>query len=176
MFQKIAVIGNIAGGKTRLSQSLAERYSLPLTHIDRLQFLPDMKMRPLDETRKSLNEVTAQEKWIVDGFGPLDLLEPRLKMADQIIFIDLPIWRHYWWLTKRQIQNLWSTRAELPPGCNERNWEHTQKLYKTVRQIHTKMRPEMLRILERPHYKSKTVIIRDMQTWNQVFRKGLHKS
>lgn len=173
MIQKIAVIGNIAGGKTRLCQSFANRYGLPLTHIDSIQFLPGMKMRPLNETRQALNQITPQEKWIIDGFGPLDLLEPRLKLADKIVFVDFPLWRHYWWLTKRQFQNLWSTRPELPLGCHERSWEHTKKLYKTIHQIHTKMRPEMLRILERPHYKNKTHIIRTVSGWNHIYQKGL---
>jgi hypothetical protein len=173
MIQRIVVIGNVAAGKTRLSQSLARIHDLPLTHIDSIQFLPGMKIRPLDETRKALNEITAQEKWLIDGYGPLDILEKRFALADRIVFIDFPLWRHYWWVTKRQITNLWSPRKELPTGCNELTFEHTQKLFKTLKQVHTKMRPELVRILNRDNMKSKTLTIHTLKEWNQVFREGI---
>jgi adenylate kinase family enzyme len=171
--QKITVVGNIAGGKTRLSQVLAARYQLPLTHVDSLQFLPGMKMRPLLETREALLAATAQDKWLVDGYGPLDLIEKRFQAADVVVYVDFPIWRHYWWLSKRQVSNLWSRRAELPEGCSELTWEHTRKLYKTLWQIHTKMRPELLRIFARKNLHEKVLIIRTMKQWNDLFEKGL---
>jgi len=170
--QKIAVVGNIAGGKTRLSQVLAARYELPLTHVDSLQFLPGMKMRPLPETRQALLMVSTQEKWLIDGYGPLDLIEKRFQAADLVVYIDFPIWRHFWWLTKRQISNLWSRRSELPEGCSELTWEHTRKLYKTLWQIHTKMRPELLRIFARENLRQKVLIIRTVKQWHEVFEKG----
>ena len=170
---KIAVVGNIAGGKTRLSRALAGRYQLPLTHVDTLQFLPGMKMRPLPETRKSLLTVTAQDKWLIDGYGPLDLIEKRFQAADRVVFIDFPIWRHYLWLTKRQIANLWSRRPELPQDCHELTWEHTLKLYKTLWQIHSKMRPELLRIFSRETYREKMIFVRTVQEWREIFKNGI---
>ena len=170
---KVVVIGNIAGGKTRMSRRLAELHGLPLTHIDSIQFLPGMVMRPLPETREALNAVTSQEKWLVDGFGPLDILEKRFALADRIVFIDLPLWRHYWWTIKRQISNLWSRRAELPEGCDERDWEHTKKIFKTLRQIDSKMLTELRRILNRDTNKSKTIFIHNLQQWNDLYSAGL---
>lgn len=170
---KIVVVGNIAGGKTELSRRLARVHSVPITHVDSLQFLPGMKIRPLDETRKALKSITDQENWLIDGYGPLDLIEKRFQMADHVVFVDFPIWRHYWWCTKRQIQNLWSRREELPEGCYELTYEHTMKLYKTLWQMHTKMRPELLRIFARDHFKNKMTYVRTVKEWKTLAEQGL---
>jgi adenylate kinase family enzyme len=172
-FMKIVVVGNIAGGKTKLSRRLAHLHGVPLTHVDTLQFLPGMKIRSLGETRRLLKAVTDQENWLIDGYGPLDLIEKRFQLADHVVFVDFPLWRHYWWCTKRQIQNLWSRRQELPEGCNELTVEHTKKLYKTLWQMHTKMRPELLRIFARENLKNKMIYVRTLQEWKILAEKGL---
>lgn len=37
--------------------------------------------------------------------GPSDLMEARFAAADTIIFVDLPLYVHYWWTIKRQVAN-----------------------------------------------------------------------
>jgi adenylate kinase family enzyme len=170
---RIAVVGNSGGGKTTLSRSLSQIHQSPLTHVDTIQFLPGMVIRPLDETRKTLREITNHEKWLIDGFGPLDLIEERFQLADRIVFVDFPIWRHYWWSTKRQIKSLWTSRSELPEGCDEATIAHTIKLFKILWRVHKKMRPEVLKIFARESLKHKMVFIRNMKEWNQIYNKGL---
>lgn len=170
--QKVMVIGNVASGKSRLSRSLAQLWNLPLVHVDSVQFMPGMKIRPLPEIREALKHYEKQERWLIDGYGPLDMLENRLRRADQIIFIDLPLWRHQWWLCKRQIKNLWSRRPELPAGCDERNWRHTQKMYQVLKSAHRQMRPELLRILHRDEFKGKVLIIKTLRQWHRVSKFG----
>lgn len=170
--RKVMVIGNIAAGKTRLSRRLAVLWDLPLLHIDSVQFLGGMKIRALAETRAAIQQIENQERWLIDGYGPLDMLENRFRKSDKIIFIDFPLWRHQWWLTKRQIQNLWSRRAELPPECDERNWEHTEKMFRVLKSSHRQMRPELLRIFSREDLKSKVVIVKTLRDWRRVFTTG----
>lgn len=170
---RIVVVGNIAGGKTELSRRLARQHGVPLVHVDTLQFLPGMKIRPLDETRRALKEVTEQEHWLIDGYGPLDLIEKRFQRADWVVFVDFPLWRHYWWCTKRQIKNIWSRREELPEACNELTLEHTAKLYKTLWQMHTKMRPELLRIFAREPLRHKMIYVRTLPEWRTLAKQGL---
>ena len=166
--QRIAIIGNAASGKTRLARRLGEKYHLPVTHIDSVQFIPPMNIRPLEETRKILNDITAQESWIIDGFGPLDLLEKRFARADKIIFIDLPLKTNIIWFLKRQIRNLWSPRAELPPGCDERSLRHTLKVLSSMRKMHEQMRPELIRILNREGLKNKLQYVTDSRELSQL--------
>lgn len=165
---RIAVIGNSCSGKTTLARALAQQCGLPITHVDSLQFLPGMKIRPHKESIALLQAVQTQETWIIDGYGPLDILEERLRRADRIVFIDLPLWRLFWWCTKRQIQNLWSFRQELPEGCNELTWSHTKKLYQNIWKAHKLMRPELLRILERKDLHEKVIHVRTLGDWQRL--------
>ena len=173
MIHKVAVVGNAGAGKTALSRSLAKTHELPLTHVDSIQFLPGMKIRPHAESIKLLTDIQATEKWIIDGYGPLDIIEKRFQAADRVVFIDFPLWRHYWWCTKRQIQNAWSKREEIPEGCEEFSLAQTVKLYKTLWKIHQKMRPELLKIFGRDNLKHKMVWIRSYADWSQVNRHGI---
>ncbi|WP_413581054.1 adenylate kinase [Bdellovibrio sp. HCB288] len=171
--KKIAVIGNAGAGKTVLSRRLAQIHKLPLTHVDSIQFLAGMKIRPHKESISIISDVQNQNAWIIDGYGPLDILEKRLQLADRIVMIDLPLWRHYWWASKRQLQNLWSPRRELPEGCSEISWAQTKKLYKTIGTVHRLMRPELIRILNRENIKSKVVWIRNLSQLKAVSRSGV---
>lgn len=168
--RKIAIIGNAGAGKTTLSRHLASIYKLPVTHVDSIQFIAGMKIRPHSESIQILNKVQEQDSWIIDGYGPLDILQKRLQIADLIIFIDYPLWRHYWWCTKRQIQNLWSRRSELPEGCNEFNLQHTIKLYKNLWKVHKLMRPELRRILQKDLLKNKVLSIHHLKDLNYYLK------
>ena len=170
--KKIAVIGNAGGGKTAMSRYLAGRYNLPVVHVDAIQFISGMKVRPHKESIAMLLAHEDQEKWIIDGYGPLDIIVKRFAKADKIVFIDFPLWRHYWWCTKRQIKNLWSRRAELAEGCDERSWEHTVKLYKTLWRVHKQMRPELIRILNREHLRDKVVTVHTYSQWKTLAKQG----
>ncbi len=166
--KRLAVIGNAGAGKTTLARIIAARDQLPLTHVDSIQFVAGMNIRPHAQSIEILSQVQSQEHWIIDGYGPLDILQDRLIKAEQIIFIDLPIWRHYWWATKRQIKSLWSPRAELPADCDDVTVKQTVKLFKSIWKVHTKMRPEILKILARENLKAKVVLIKDLSDWRKV--------
>lgn len=170
---RVAVVGNAGGGKTALSLRLAGLYRLPLTHVDAIQFVPGMKIRPYKESIQILSQIQGQSEWIIDGYGPLDIIVRRFELADRIVFVDFPIWRHFWWCTKRQIRNLWSRRVELPEGCDELSWAHTRKLYRSIWSAHKQMRPELLRIFDRDNLRSKMIYIRSLRDWNRVFQQGL---
>jgi adenylate kinase family enzyme len=176
IIQKISVIGNAGSGKTTLSKALSKIYHLPLTHVDAVQFVSDvelgMKVRAHVESIAILSEVQKQSAWIIDGYGPLDILESRLSAADKIVMIDFPLWRHYFWCSKRQLKNLWSRRPELPADFNEATWNQTIKLFQTLWRVHQGMRPELLRILSREDLASKAIFIRTLQEWKRLATHG----
>lgn len=131
-----------------------------MTHIDSIQFQPGMKLRPYKETIEFLLEIQNNSEWIIDGYGPLDILEKRFAMADQILFLDLPLWQHIFWFFKRQLRNIFSQRAELPENCSEATIEQTRKTLRTILSSHKQMRPELIRILDRPANRIKTKTLR----------------
>lgn len=171
VYHKILVIGNACSGKTNLSRFISNKLDIPVTYVDSLQFDKNLHVRPYKETTKILNQImSANNRWIIDGFGPLDNLIERFNQADQIIFIDLPIIFNYLWAVQRQFKNIiFKSRPELPEGSSERSFQHTVKLFKTIYQIHTKMRPELLRILGRDQYKNKVLIVDRYKHYKSLF-------
>lgn len=173
--KKISIIGNACSGKTWLSIELAKRYNLPLTHVDSIQFLAGMKLRNPDETRKILEEVANQNIWIIDGFGPLKIIEDRFQKSDVVIFIRFPLWRNYWWCIKRQIKALFARRPELPEGCFEATIPQTLKLFKTIWNVHHGMWPQLDRIFLQDIYKNKIVYVRNLAELNTLYKAGISK-
>ncbi|GAB4118007.1 MAG: hypothetical protein Fur005_25960 [Roseiflexaceae bacterium] len=101
--QRLMIIGNGGGGKTTLTYHLASSYDLPLTEIDTLQFQTGWERTAAAELRQAISQVHATKRWLIDGFGPWDQIEERAALADAIIFVDHPIWVHFWWACERQI-------------------------------------------------------------------------
>lgn len=171
--KKIAVVGNAGAGKTTLSRKLSLHHNLPITHVDTIQFLTGMKIRPYRETIEILRQIERQDSWLIDGYGPLDLIEKRFEQSDRVVFIDFPLWRLYWWSSKRHCTNIFSKRPEMPEGCNELNLSHMIKLYKTIWKTHKQMRPELLRIFSRDLYKGKIIMVRSLSDWERLSEKGI---
>lgn len=173
MIKKISVIGNACSGKTTLSRELAKKYNLPLIHVDSIQFLPKMKLRDPGETRKILEEKSEDKEWIIDGFGPLKIIESRFQKSDVVVFIRFPLWRVYWWCIKRQIKGLFTRRSELPEGCFESTFSQTFKLFKTIWNVHFGMWPQLDRIFLRETYRGKIVYVRSLRDLNRIYKEGL---
>lgn len=157
MISKIFVIGNACSGKTTLSRKIADVTQLPLIHVDSIQFLSGMVLRNQNETREILKKLASQEKWIFDGFGPLNLIEDRFAISDKIIFIRLPLWLNYLLCLKRQMTVLFYPRKELPADCFESTLSQTLKLFKSIHNVHYGMWPQLERIFKKAEFKDKLI-------------------
>lgn len=153
---KVMIIGNGGGGKTTLAYQVAEQYQLPLTEIDTLQFQPGWTRTAEQTLRHAIQAAHATDRWLIDGFGPWDQIEERARLADTIIFIDHPIWVHFWWACERQIA---AARGEPrfggPPGCDLR--DVTKQMFETLWLVHEQLRPKLVALVEL-HQGQKTVI------------------
>jgi adenylate kinase family enzyme len=102
----VAVIGNGGGGKTVLSRAISELRQLPVHEVDQIQWQqPGWVAVPEKAVRERLETVLDQPRWIIDGWGPWDTIVRRLTEADTIVVVDMPLWRHYLWATKRAVQD-----------------------------------------------------------------------
>jgi hypothetical protein len=100
---RVALIGNAAGGKSTLAKALAARLGLPLYHVDQVQFGPDWSPVFESVVAAELDAAADGPRWIIDGWGPWPTIERRFERADTIVWIDLPLWVHFWWAAERQI-------------------------------------------------------------------------
>jgi adenylate kinase family enzyme len=114
---KIAIIGNAGGGKSTVARELSARLGLPLHPIDQFQWRPGWRPVPREEFAAAHASILVQDRWIIDGWGDFEFIEERFRVADTIVLIDYPLWRHYGWSLKRQFGCLFRARADGPPGC-----------------------------------------------------------
>jgi adenylate kinase family enzyme len=99
--KKVAVFGNAGGGKSTLSKRLSEITGLPLHVLDKIQYQSGGIEIPQSEYKHIHEKILATDQWVIDGFGCMETLWLRLDEADTLIFVDLPIYVHGWWVTKR---------------------------------------------------------------------------
>jgi adenylate kinase family enzyme len=114
--RKVAVFGNAGGGKSTLSKQLSEITGLPLYVLDKLQYQPGGIAVSHEEYLRSHQLILEQDRWLIDGFGSIDTLWVRLATADTLVFVDLPLYVHGWWVTKRFL-----TSAIHPPEGYPKN-------------------------------------------------------
>jgi len=109
--RRIAVIGNGGGGKSTLARALGKHLGIPVHEVDEVQWLPGWRRAPLDEVALILEGWTADDAWIIDGFGPWPVIDRRMARADTIIYVDFPFRTHLWWAAKRQVASFVQPRA-----------------------------------------------------------------
>lgn len=166
---RVFILGNIAGGKTKLARRLSGFLNLPVIHIDGLEFNADLSKKPMEIIRTELQAILTQPQWILDGHGPLDLLPKILQTAETIIYLDLPYTIHWQWLLKRQLLVFFRPRPEMPQGAQEWNWLHTKKLFHTLKKQDRLMKPELQRILHRPENQAKLIHVQSVHHWQDLF-------
>lgn len=146
MFQgvnRIAVIGNGGGGKSTLSKALSEHLKLPWFEIDQVQFGPNWVRPPEEEVRQQIQGMIAQPRWLIDGFGPYDTIQERFAAADKIIFVDFPLWIHYWWAMERQIAaHLGAKRLGGRDDCDLR--DVNKLMCQSLWWVETEIKPKLL--------------------------------
>ncbi|HEY9658394.1 MAG TPA: adenylate kinase [Allocoleopsis sp.] len=101
--KKVAVFGNAGGGKSTLSKKLAEITGLPLHVLDKMKYQPGGIETPQADYQRVHQQILETDQWIIDGFGCMETLWVRLNEADSLVFVDLPLYVHFWWVTKRFI-------------------------------------------------------------------------
>src|SRR5262245_55400198 len=103
---KVAVFGNAGAGKSTLARKLAELTRLPLYPIDLIQFRAGGGRVPHAQYLDAHAELLRRDLWIIDGFGDVKSSGERFAAADTLIYVDLPLRTHYFWVTKRFVKGL----------------------------------------------------------------------
>ncbi|QFZ91220.2 adenylate kinase [Synechococcus elongatus] len=137
---KVAVFGNAGGGKSTLSKSLSITTGLPLVALDLLKYKPGGGEFSYEEYKSAHDKVLQQDQWIIDGFGSLDTVWERLDLADTLVYIDLPVLHHYWWVTKRFLKGFFVPPQSWPE--NSPLLKGTLNSYRTVWLCHKKLTPK----------------------------------
>lgn len=89
-YKKIAVIGCPGSGKTTFSKQLATITKLPLYQLDLIYWKSDATHLSRSEFKQKQKEIVSNDEWIIDG-NFKRTLEIRIKNAELIYFLDLPV-------------------------------------------------------------------------------------
>lgn len=90
LYKKVAVIGCPGSGKTTFSKKLAAITNLPHYNLDMLYWKPDASHLSRSEFKSIQEQIVAKKEWIIDG-NFKRTLEIRIKNAELIYFLDLPV-------------------------------------------------------------------------------------
>ncbi|MFL0797379.1 MAG: hypothetical protein K6L73_07795 [Cellvibrionaceae bacterium] len=142
---KVTLLGNAGGGKSTLSKPLGQAKGLPIYQLDKLQWNPGWVPTSQTEFDARHDAILQTEQWIIDGVASLASIERRLKASDTIIFIDHPLWIHYWWAAKRQMMCLFRPRLDFVDGCSM--LPKTFALAKMIWQVNKSFRPAILKLI-----------------------------
>lgn len=137
--KKVAVFGNTGGGKSTLSNQLAEKTELPLYVLDKIQYQPGGAKVPQSVYRQTHAQILMEDTWVIDGFGCMETLWERLRSADTLVYVDLPLHVHFAWVTKRMV-----TGFVVPPsGWPERSpiLKSSLNSYRTLWMCHRYLTP-----------------------------------
>ena len=113
-------MGTAAGGKSTLARTLAERHDLVWCSVDQIQWAPGWERAPENLVVERIRAVMARDRWIIDGWGPWPSIEERMEQSDTLIFVDLPLWMHFWLAAERQISLArGQSRSDPVEGCDD---------------------------------------------------------
>jgi adenylate kinase family enzyme len=142
--KRVAVFGNAGGGKSTLARRLAELTRLPLYPLDMIQFRVGKDKVPHkvphDEYLQAHADLIRREEWIIDGFDNVASAWERFAAADTLVYVDLPLFTHYRWVTKRLIKGLFRTPEGWPK--NSPMWSSTISSYRVLPLCHRNLTPK----------------------------------
>lgn len=138
--RRVAVFGNAGGGKSTLARQLSEITHLPLHSLDTIKYKPGGGEVSHDEYLQVHSELLRGDEWIIDGFGCVPSAWERFSAADTLIYVDLPLFTHYVWVTKRLVKSLIVTPEGWPE--NSPILRGTLNSYRVLRLCHEKLTPK----------------------------------
>ena len=165
---RVMVIGNAGGGKSTLCRAVCSVHGLPYFAIDKIQWRPNWVRTPEAEFRAAHDRLIAQERWLIDGYGPWHSVEARLDACDTVIFVDHPFRVHLWWAAKRQVTSLFFGRPDGPEGCPM--WPVTLRLFRMMWWLHREMRPKLIAAIESRRQRLRVVHIGSPRALNAFAR------
>jgi adenylate kinase family enzyme len=155
---KIAVIGNAGSGKSILALQLHNILHIPLFHLDQYFWKPGWQRPDREEFAKIHHSLCEGDHWIIEGMA-IRLFEYRIKKADLIIFLDIPLYRCLYRIFKRVFLNFGKVFFSSAPGCPERfpNMEFLNYVWN----FNAKQKPEIEKLLQDYREEKKIFIVRD---------------
>ncbi|WP_126452359.1 adenylate kinase [Sulfuriflexus mobilis] len=115
---KVVVFGKPGGGKSTLSRKLSAETGIKLCALDLIEYKKNGERVSPEEYSKKHADLIDADNWIIEGLGTLESFWLRIDAADTLIYVDLPYYVGYWWVTKRLLKSLFVKPEGWPEGCS----------------------------------------------------------
>ncbi|WP_285768426.1 topology modulation protein [Peribacillus sp. SI8-4] len=145
--KRIIVIGVSAGvGKSTFARMLGNILDIDVHHLDTFYWRPDWVEAPFEEFLAAQKEVLAHDKWIMEG-NYSNSIDIRLKHADTIFYLELPLRVCLYRVVKRRLINEGKTRPDMREGCVEKlDWAFIKFILTTYHSRKKKMKSRLVEI------------------------------
>jgi adenylate kinase family enzyme len=152
--RRILVIGCSGAGKSTLAHAIADRYRLPLIHLDRCYWRPGWIAPAEADWFETVERLIAEPAWVMDG-NYSSTMARRAALADAIVYLDFPRRLCLLRVLRRALFGYGRARPDVAPGCPERfDWA----FLKWVWNYPKRSRPKTLELLKA--YAGSKVILR----------------
>ncbi|MBD2488353.1 adenylate kinase [Aulosira sp. FACHB-615] len=172
--KKVAVFGNAGGGKSTLSQKLSQITGLPLHVLDKIKFQPGGAAVAQEDYQQTHQQILATDRWIIDGFGSMETLWPRLDEADTLVYVDLPLYVHFWWVTKRLITGYFQPPEGWPQ--NSPIFKSSLSSYRALWLCHKYLTPKYRECIQQAQSTKNVYHIRSIQQISQFLELIEHET
>jgi adenylate kinase family enzyme len=108
---RVVVLGRGGAGKSVFARDLGRAAALPVVELDKELWSVQLEPMAVHIWRERQRTLAHEGRWIMDGdLGPYDDLEPRLRRADTVVVLDMPLWLCAWRALRRgrERRDFWS--------------------------------------------------------------------
>lgn len=127
--KKIVIVGVSASGKSTFARKLSEKTKLPLFLMDSIMWNPGWEYRGDTETVRKLEEISAGDVWIIEGYISKEARTFIFDRADTIIYLDYPPIVATIRYLKRWFQHRKEPRPELEGSPDKFDWKFMKLIW-----------------------------------------------
>lgn len=173
--QRLVIIGNSGGGKSVLARRLSAGLGLAYVEIDAMLWRPGWELAPTDVYDGEHAQLTAQDRWVMEGLGTRASIPARLQRATDVVLIDMPLWVHFWLAAERHRQ--WIDGSLGHPPANSVQAPPLKALFETIWQVDRDWMPEIRHLLEGEERQGKRLFrINSLEELNSFLPSTLRRS
>ena len=137
-FNRIALVGSPASGKSTLAEALGEIINLPVFYLDLLVWQPNWTLTKAEDFNLAHTNLLTQKQWIIEGNTYTNQTIERFTQAEQIIFLDAPLEVCLERANQRTEEDKAIPNRFLPENCrfeeiHEQHLAFIKDFYETIR-------------------------------------------
>ncbi|MBY0462125.1 MAG: adenylate kinase [Alphaproteobacteria bacterium] len=158
MAQRIIIVGTSGSGKSTLGEEIGKKLGIPNIELDTLFWQPNWVRSPPEIFIKTVDKLTNQESWVIDGNYSL-VRHITFTKGDTLIWLDYPFLLVFYRAFKRSVsrifkkEKLWGTNYETLTRFFSKN-----SILVWVLQTHWRRKRTYTRIIQEGEYSHLHVI------------------